>query len=214
MVSQNEVGGKSLLLKVGQTKSYTTDGTTAAITITAHGAKVGDLVIFSDIGGIGNLLANQPYFVKTVPSVNVIEIAEEPTGTAIIPDDAQTSTPCTVFASVGGIRSKSISFSSEGVDITNQDSDEWSKFLDAAGVRALAISGAGVYTNEANYLYVEDQAYANNLMELMFVDVKGLRCTWSYFKVTAVEQSGDYNAEGNFSISANSAAEVNRYKVA
>lgn len=214
-VQQNEVGGKSLLLKVGRSKTFTTDGTTAAITMTAHSLVVGDVLIFptGSLGAITNLDVNVPYYVKTITDANTIQISESPTDAALVPDAAVVAQTCAAFVSVGGIRSKSISFSSEGIDITSHDSDEWQKFLDAAGARALAISGSGVYTNQGNFVYVEEQAYANNLMELMFIDVSTFKCTWSYFKVTAVEQAGDYNAEGTFSITANSAAEVFRYKV-
>lgn len=213
--AQNEVGGKDLLLKVCKEMLFTTDATTSSVEITAHGLKVGTPLVFTAaaLGAIVTLLPNKPYFVKTVVDVDNVILATTPTGIAIIPGAVVTDAAVDVFVNVGGIRSKGITFTSEGIDITSQDSDEWTKMLDSAGLRSVALSGSGVYTNEANYTIVEDAAYANSLICLMFIDVKGLKVLWGCYKVTQVENSGDYNAEGNFTLAASSSGEINRAKV-
>jgi TP901-1 family phage major tail protein len=45
---------------------------------------------------------------------------------------------------VAGIKEKSVSFSGEAVDITNDDSGGWRELLDAAGVNGVEISCSGV----------------------------------------------------------------------
>ena len=58
-----------------------------------------------------------------------------------------TSLSILLFKSTGGLRSKSMDFSAEGIDITNEESDEWKVMLDKAGMRSMEISGSGVYNN-------------------------------------------------------------------
>jgi TP901-1 family phage major tail protein len=209
--TQNEVGGKELLVKVGVEKTFSTDGTTSAITSTAHKMKVGDVAVFTaaELGSITNLTPLIPYFVKTVADANTITVAATPSGTAIIPDAAAVSKKMTGFLNLGGLRSKSFSFSSESIDISSQDTDDWKKILDAAGLRSFAVSGSGVYTNEETFQLARVAAFNNALTQLLFIDVKGLLIIFGYFKISSLDISGDYNAEGSYSLSADSSEAPN-----
>jgi TP901-1 family phage major tail protein len=211
--AQNEIGGKELLLKACQLKTYTTDGTTADITSTAHGLKVGDLFSPLDVATITNLDVGVFYFVTAV-TANTFQVALTQGGTAIIPDDNVTALECDVYKSLGGIRSKSLAFQAEGIDITNQESDEWKTMLNGAGIRSGTISGGGVYNNNEMFQLIEDKFFANELTCLMFIDVKTYRIYAGCFKITSLEASGDYDAEGQFSISAESSGPIARQKSA
>jgi len=80
--------------------------------------------------------------------------------------------------------------------------------LDYAGIRSLSVSGSGVYTNETVFQAVRTKAYTNALTCLMFIDTVTDDIVESCFKITSLEVGGDYDAEGTYSISAESSGEV------
>lgn len=213
--TQNEVGGKQLLLKVCSeefTAVDTSSGDTS-LHVVGHGAVVGDIVRFTDVGSSTDvdLTENSQdkfYFVKTVEDADNIQISETRAGAAISFNSAESAMALEIFKNVGGLRSKSMSFSSEGIDITNQDSDEWNKILDGAGIRSFEVSGSGVYTNEDVFQDMRARAMLNELVCLMLIDVKADRIYEGCFKITSLELSGDYDSESSYSISATSSGEV------
>lgn len=206
--AQNEVGGKSLLLKACVLKTVATANTSNDVTLTAHGLVVGDIIKFLEVGANTVINTTTYYFVVAVPTANTFEISATRGGAAIVMDATEASLDIDAYLTVGGLRSKSLSFNSEAIDITNGDSDEWKVTLDGAGIRSMSISGSGVYTNESVFRAVELKAMTNALTCLMFIDVKNDRIYDGCYKITSIEQSGDYDAEGQYSLSAESSGEV------
>lgn len=210
--TQNEIGGKSLLLK--KCKEFTTISTTATsatITITAHGAKVGDIVKFTVVDGNTTINVDDFYSVVEIVSVNTLKVAATPLGTAIIMDDTSAIVEALVFRNLGGLRSKEIAISSEAVDITNVDSDEWKTMLGGAGVRSFNISGSGVYTNETVFQEFFADFIANNLTCLLLLDTKSGRIFEGCFKISELSIGGDYDAEGTYSVSAESSGALTTF---
>lgn len=207
-VAQNEMGGKELLLKACVDAVASTVTTSATITSTAHGLKVGDIMKFVTLGGLTVVNTTTFYYVKTILTANTFEISATKSGAAIIMDDTEATLDILLFKSTGGLRSKSLSFSAEGIDITNEESDEWKTMLDKAGMRSLEISGSGVYNNYPVFQTLVDKFLANELTCLMFVEVKTGKLYEGCFKLTSLEISGDYDAESNYSISAASSGTI------
>lgn len=213
--AQNEVGGKDLLLK--KCKEFTAIATTATdaeITVTAHGAKVGDIVLFSAVGGNTVINTEDFYIVREIVDANTITIKATPTGAAIVMDATSAVLEALVFRNLGGLRSKEFGLSSEAVDITNVDSDEWSSMLDGAGIRSASMSGSGVWTNELVFQEFFGDFLANRLTCLALVDAKSGRVYEGCFKITELSVSGDYDAEGTYSVSAESSGPVRVYTFA
>lgn len=207
--AQNEMGGKELLLKACVDAVAATALNDASVVSTAHGLKVGDIVKFKEVGANTVIDTTTFYYVKTIVSANEFEISATRTGGAILLDANEASLDVLLFKSTGGLRSKSLSFSAEGVDITNEESDEWKVMLDKAGMRSLEISGSGVYNNYPVFQTLVDRFLANELTCLMFVEVKTGKLYEGCFKLTSLEISGDYDAESNYSIAASSSGPVN-----
>jgi len=115
-----------------------------------------------------------------------------------------------VFTLLGGLRSKSLSFNSESVDVTNHSSDEWSTRLDNSGIRAMSLSGSGVHNGDVETLgLAEDNAIANKLTRFRILDTDNNgRSYTAYFKIASFERAGEYNAEQTYSISLESSGEV------
>jgi len=224
-VQQNEVGGKQLLLKVCQefTGIDVSSGDTALDIGTNHGVLVGDLACVTDLGdgtgdtGLDTLLTGggkKFYFVIDVGTDDSITLSESrSTDDAVSIAAASQGLKVDIYRNLGGIRSKSMGFSSEGIDITSQDSDEWNKILDGAGVRSFEVSGSGVYTNEDVFQDLRARAMLNELSNLMLIDVKVDRIYEGLFKISSLELSGDYDSESSYSMSATSSGEVKVYKL-
>lgn len=213
--TQNEVGGKDLFIKKCKAFNAASTNTSNDLVITAHGAKVGDLVKFTGSVGANTVVTTTPYyFVKTVVDANTIEISATPGGAAIVFDDTEAVMPVDVFRNVGGIRGKSAAFSSEGIDITNQDSDQWQTLLDGAGIRSSEISGDGVFTNEAVAKEIEDDFLANSLTCLAIVEGKSGRVYVGCYKLTSYEIGGAYDGEGTMSLSGSSSGPVTAFRAA
>lgn len=207
--TQKETGGKDMLLKICKDIEVTIGaGTTSTVQSVEHDLKVGDLIAFDDIGTLTEVVEGQYYFVKEVPTADTFKIAATPSGSAIIFTHAGTGLAVEGFRAIGGLRTKSKAFSADGIEITNEDSDQWKTMLDGAGIRSYAFSGDGVYNNGLAYQDMETRARANQLTCFMLVDVKNLKLTVGCFKITSLEEAGDHDAEGTFSMSADSSGEV------
>jgi len=206
--TQNELGGKELALKACITGSVASTATSSTLTSVAHKLKVGDVVKPNTIGTNTTIAVGTFYIVKTVPTADTFTISATLSGSAIVLDDSESAMDWDFFRPVGGIRSKSVSFSAEGIDITNEESDEWKVMLDKAGIRSMEISGSGVYSSYDMAIYLENKALANELTCLMFLNKKTGRLYEGCFKLTSFEVSGDYDAESNMSISASSSGAI------
>lgn len=211
--TQKELGGKDLLLRTCLEKTYSTIATGTHITSTANGAEVGDIVAFQDVGASTSLDASTVanpmfYFVINVIDADNFEVATTPDGTAIVPGAIITAQKLDLYQLVGGLRSKSFSFSSESIDISSQESNEWKTMLDNAGMRSASFSGSGVYTKQAAFAELRSKFLANKLTCLMLQDTKNNELIEGCFKLSSLELSGDYDAESQYSISGDSSGPV------
>jgi TP901-1 family phage major tail protein len=206
---QNEVGGKDLLLKKCKQFSGASTATSATLTTSvAHGAKVGDIVKFKTLGTNTTVNLVSFYTVLTVGTTTTMTIAAAPGGSAIIFDDTEAAMDILIYRNLGGLRSKEFSFSSEAVDVTNADSNEWKSTLDNAGVRSASVSGSGVWTNEVVFQEFFTDFIANSNTCILLLDAKSKRLYEGCFKISELSVSGDYDAEGQYSMSAESSGPV------
>ena len=206
---QNEVGGKDLLLK--KAKCFENGATTDAssdLTLTAHGAKVGDIVKFVSKGANTVVNLTSYYLVREIVGPNTIKIRALIDGPAVTFDATETDLEILLYRNLGGLRSKEFGLSSEAVDITNVDSDEWSSMLDGAGIRSASFSGSGVWTNELVFQEFFSDFLANRLVNQALVDAKTGRVYAGRFKITELSVSGDYDAEGTYSVSGESSGPI------
>jgi TP901-1 family phage major tail protein len=99
------------------------------------------------------------------------------------------------FMAVAGLRTRQISLNAETVDVTNADSaGRWRELLGGAGMRRAAVSGAGVFKDEAadarlRTLFFDGTIAAFELVIPAFGIVAGP------FQITALEYRGDHAGE-------------------
>ncbi len=110
------------------------------------------------------------------------------------------------YTTVGGLRSSSFKGSAEAIDITSIDSTQWAELLDAAGIRKVGLSGAGILKSDAPVSTLRSAWLNQTLTNFQLVEVGG---TWAgSFKITAWELTGEYNGAQTYSLSLESSGEV------
>lgn len=214
--TQNEAGGKDLLLKICSeievsTSDSTTDDPTELITDTAHGLAVGDLIRWTstNLGTINDVSAELFYFVVEIVSTTKFTVAATPGGTPIEFEFGIDDLEAEVFKSIGGLRSNGFSFASDAIERTNRGSNQWRELVDNAGIRSVSISGSGVYTHEANWKAMRNSAFKGELVCLAFIEAVLGEIYSGCFKITAIEGAGEYDGESSFSMSAESSGRIN-----
>ena len=112
-----------------------------------------------------------------------------------------------VYATVAGLRTTQLTIAGETVVITNKGSGGWRELLSGAGVRAVSVSGAGVFTGSAAELRLKDKALAGALddFELSFESGERLQ---GRFLVSRLDYAGDFNGERNYTLSLESSGAV------
>lgn len=216
--AQKERSGKDLLMKkcveLEAAVAIGTGDDPTAIIVNAHELSEGDLVRFGveALGTVSEVTAGQIYFVKSIVDANKFKISASPGGAAITFTHAFSAMTIELFKTVGGLRSKSLAFNSEAVDVSSHGSNLWKKIKDNAGMRSVSLSGSGIYSSDSTFKSIEVDAFDNKLQCFAFVDVEGGRVYAGCFKVTSVENGGDYDGESSFSISCESSGEIAIYQ--
>ncbi|MCJ2109430.1 phage major tail protein, TP901-1 family [Methylobacterium sp. E-041] len=112
------------------------------------------------------------------------------------------------FVAVAGLRARQIAFNAEAVDVTNADSaGRWRELLAGAGARRAAISGSGVFRDEASDLRLR-QVFFDGVIETFQVVVPAFGTLEGPFQITALEYRGDHAGEVTFDLSLESAGAI------
>lgn len=209
-----EKSGKDMLLKVAENLTAAVAGT-ANFTAAGHGLTNGDLVMFLETEGT-SFNTSRFYFVtdgsadgtNSAIDGTIFKLALVPDGAAIVCDVTDATVNMVAYKTVGGLRTSSFSYSAENVDVSNHGSNQWKTLKSGAGMRSAKIAGKGVYSNATNYRAMEASAFANSLVSLAFLDVDAGRIYSGSFKISSLDNSGDYSGEAAFSIAAESSGTV------
>lgn len=216
--TQKELGGKHLKIKACQAVSLKFTDLSSTVELVApptdFALQDGDIIkLFALPVGLTvftawTALAPKYYKVVNYVSNTNFKLSEVNNTTPIVADDTVAAQAADAFIALGGIRSKTFSIGIDAIDITNEDSDEWSSILDGAGIRSIEVSGEGVLVNSQKIMALEDDMLANNLVCLMFLETKTFRMFDGCFKLTSLEYSGGHDAESSMSIAASSSGKV------
>lgn len=109
------------------------------------------------------------------------------------------------FQTLAGLRATRVSFNAEAVDITSLESTGgWRELLGGAGVRSAAISGAGVFRDEASderarQIFFDGQTPAFQVIIPDFGVIEGP------FQVTSIEYAGAHDGEAKYELALASA---------
>ena len=109
------------------------------------------------------------------------------------------------FVTVAGLRARQIAFNAEAVDVTNADSaGRWRELLAGAGVRRAALSGSGVFRDEASDARLR-QVFFDGTLESFQIVVPAFGTLEGLFQITSLEYRGDHAGEVTFDMALDSA---------
>lgn len=118
------------------------------------------------------------------------------------------STGAGVFTTIGGLRTRSLSFENESVDITHNDSaGQWRELLAGAGVKRARLSGAGVFKDDAADSVLR-QTLFDGIIRDWRVIIPDFGTIEGPFQITALEYSGTHQSELTFELSLESAGSL------
>ncbi|MBC7767541.1 MAG: phage major tail protein, TP901-1 family [Phycisphaerales bacterium] len=110
-----------------------------------------------------------------------------------------------VFATVAGIRAKTISLNARTVDGTSGESPEaWRELIAGAGVKSASVSGAGVFKDAGSDALIQQAFFAQAAKSFQLV-IPDFGVLQGPFLVEALDYSGDHDGEAAFAITLASA---------
>ena len=102
------------------------------------------------------------------------------------------------FETIAGLRASRLSFNAETVDVTSLESTGgWRELLGGAGVRSAAISGSGVFRDEATDERAR-QIFFDGEVPNFQVIVPDFGIVEGPFMITSIEYAGSQNGEGTY----------------
>lgn len=118
------------------------------------------------------------------------------------------STGSGAFTTVAGLRSRSIAFNAETVDITHQESaGAWRELLAGAGVKSARLSGAGIFKDAASDETVRSYFFNGTISEWQVV-IPDFGTVTGPHQITSLELTGRHDGEVAFEISLESAGQL------
>lgn len=109
------------------------------------------------------------------------------------------------FTTVAGLRARQIAFNAEAVDVTHAESSgRWRELLAGAGIRRAAISGAGIFRDEASHAAVRQIFFDGSIRPWQIV-IPDFGRVQGLFQLSSLEYRGEHAAEVTFELSLDSA---------
>ena len=109
------------------------------------------------------------------------------------------------FATVAGLRSTTLAFNAQTVDVTNADSvDLWRELLAGAGVKSAQVYGSGVFKDAASDAAIR-AAFFNQTLSNWQVVIPSFGTVTGPFQITALHYDGPYDGELKLSLTLASA---------
>lgn len=109
------------------------------------------------------------------------------------------------FETVAGLRSNSISFNANTVDITDSDSaGRWRELLSGAGVRSASVKGNGIFRDAASDALVRQTFFDGAIVSWQMV-IPEFGTVEGPFQITGFGYGGEHNGEITFDINIASA---------
>lgn len=110
-----------------------------------------------------------------------------------------------MFETAAGLRATRISLNAETVDVTSLESaGGWRELLGGAGVKTAAISGSGVFKDDATDERARQIFFDGETPDFQVI-VPGFGTLEGPFQITAIEYAGSYNGEATYELSLASA---------
>jgi TP901-1 family phage major tail protein len=112
------------------------------------------------------------------------------------------------FVTVAGLRARTISLNARTVDVTDSESaGGWRELLSGAGVKALSVSGSGVFRDAASDALMREAFFAQNQKTWQLI-VPDFGRFEGPFLIASLDYAGDHDGEATFAMTLASAGEI------
>lgn len=109
------------------------------------------------------------------------------------------------FLTVAGLRSRSLSFNAATIDVTDAESaGRWRELLAGGGIKRAALSGSGIFKDQASDAAVRQLFFDGTLRDWQLV-LPDFGTVSGPFQITSLEFAGDHAGEVTFEIALESA---------
>jgi TP901-1 family phage major tail protein len=112
------------------------------------------------------------------------------------------------FATVAGLRSKTLAFNAQSIDVTHAESaGRWRELLAGAGAKRASVAGAGIFKDAASDVLVRQSFFEGTVRACQIV-IPDFGTVEGPFQISSLEFSGAHDGEVAFEIALESAGEV------
>lgn len=112
------------------------------------------------------------------------------------------------FQTVAGLRATRVSFNAESVDVTSLESTGgWRELLAGAGVKSAAISGSGIFRDEASDERARQIFFDGETPDFQVV-IPDFGTVEGPFQVSSIEYAGTHDGEATYELSLASAGQL------
>ena len=112
------------------------------------------------------------------------------------------------FLTVAGLRSRVLSFNAAAIDITDAESaGRWRELLSGGGIRRAALSGAGIFKDQASDAKLRELFFAGTIRDWQLV-LPDFGVVQGPFQITALQFSADHAGEVTFDLALESAGQL------
>ncbi|KGF67447.1 tail protein [Hoeflea sp. BAL378] len=109
------------------------------------------------------------------------------------------------FVTIAGLRARRLAFNAQPVDITDADSaGRWRELLGGAGVQRAALSGGGLFKDQASDALTRAVFFATEIRAWQVL-IPAFGTVTGPFQITALEYAGRHDGEMTFEIALESA---------
>jgi TP901-1 family phage major tail protein len=114
----------------------------------------------------------------------------------------------TGFATVAGLRSRTLAFNAQTVDVTHAESaGRWRELLAGAGVKRASVAGAGIFKDAASDALVR-QTFFDGVVKACQIVIPDFGTVEGPFQISGLEFSAAHDGEVAFEIALESAGEI------
>ena len=112
------------------------------------------------------------------------------------------------FVTVAGLRSRTLAFNAESVDVTHSESaGQWRELLAGTGVKNARLSGAGIFKDQASDEFVRSTFFNGDLREWQVI-IPDFGTVQGPFQITSLEFTGQHDGEVAFDLALESAGQL------
>ncbi len=112
------------------------------------------------------------------------------------------------FTTVAGLRTRTLAFNAEAVDITHQESaGQWRELLAGAGVKSARVTGSGIFKDATSDEIVRGYVFNGTIRDWQVV-IPDFGTVAGPFHIGSFELTGRHDGEVAFEIALESAGEL------